>query len=657
MADTPTLTDLSADPATLRAFDMVIAISEDAINKQLDLLYNTPVTTLPLPQPGTQQPKQDYLISHAVSMHYPILGLDGKPKLNPDGTPKISKTGIDGWIAAPKIKINSRKNLSSTVILTFIKNPDPNATGNVDTTYTTYEGEGEDAELVTLNIDNWSVSWDADLSSADIQAIEESKSGCTCQLQRELLILVLELIALPNETIAQLKGFVDNRDYLVSSIFCLMDSVNIANTFKVIDATGNDHPAGNWEKDFILSISSWVQADAKTQGTPTPQNPFVLGYGVRQNIPPAPGIPLFVPRYFQFSTSATSTADGEAPTTSALNFCIKTKEQVPINMQKDGNAGNYYPSLVSQMSILPGESDGVMAISNGLIYDQFILPYFVTTFHVVDFYSHVLTTCERVDKQGDFIETNPALGHYRSFKSYIGRIGPHDTSRNGMLDQEKTTWLGWENFEVILSSDPIPPAQHDLNIQRRAFILVRMQHMVQVELETSPRLTSNWSDASNAYAWINLKFHFTLHAKDDGGWTIVLDKDQSSLPTVNNGVIQKIGNAPSLWPDMKHSNPGTIETYDAGVYSWGDREGFFSISGNTGLDQNLGLIKGWTDPDVEKIAASLQSVLSQLNTRIMMPAGNVFSFKGMNFDGQGNLYGGITYDSLTAGEKFVPKPV
>jgi hypothetical protein len=169
------MTDLSADPTTLRAFDMVVAISEDAINKQLDLLYNTPAETLPLPQPGTQQPTQKFLLSHAVSMHYPILGLDGKPKLNPDGTPKISKTGIDGWIAAPKVKINSRKNLSATVILTFIKNPDPNATGNVDTTYSTYDGEGEDAELVTLNIDNWSVSWDADLSSTDIQKIEEGE--------------------------------------------------------------------------------------------------------------------------------------------------------------------------------------------------------------------------------------------------------------------------------------------------------------------------------------------------------------------------------------------------------------------------------------------------------------------------------------------------
>jgi hypothetical protein len=471
------------------------------------------------------------------------------------------------------------------------------------------------------------------------------------------LTMVLELIALPGETIAQLKHFVDNRDFLVSSIFCLMDSVMIANTFKVIDASGNDHPAGNWEKDFILSISSWVQADAKTQGTPTPQNPFVLGYGIRQNIPPAPGIPLFVPQYFQFSTSATSTANGEAPTTSALNFCIKTKDQVPINMQKDGNAGNYYPSLVSQMSILPNEADGIMAISNGLLYDQFIFPYFIKTFHVVDFYSHVVTACQSVEKQGDFIETNPALGHYRSFKNYIGRIGPDDTTRNGMAIQQKTSWLGWENFEVILSSDPIPPTDHNLNVQRRTYILVRVQHMIQIELETSPRGSSNWSDASNAYAWINLKFHFTLHAKDDGGWTVALDKDQSYLPQMNKGEIQKIGTPPSLWPDMKHSNPGTIDTYSAGVYSWGDREGFFSVSGNTGMDDSLNLLKGWTDPDVAKIATALDNVLSQLNTRIMMPAGNVFSFKGMNVDGQGNLYSGITYDSLTGGEQFVPKPV
>lgn len=166
----------SNDPTTLRAFDMAVAISEEALNKQLDLLYHTPVKTLPLPQPGTTQPKQEYLIKHDVSMHYPETDPDGNVILNEDGSALMSASGIDGWIAPPTITINPRSKMSSTVTIKFIKNPDPNATGNVDTTYTYLQIVGRTVQEKKIIINDWSISWDCDLKSTEIQAIQEGES-------------------------------------------------------------------------------------------------------------------------------------------------------------------------------------------------------------------------------------------------------------------------------------------------------------------------------------------------------------------------------------------------------------------------------------------------------------------------------------------------
>jgi hypothetical protein len=168
----------SNDPTTLKAFDMAVAISEEALNKQLDLLYHTPVKPLPLPEPGTTQPAQEYLIQRAVRMHYPETG--------PDGEEIESDAGIDGWIAPPAITIHARDKMSSTVTLKFIPNPDPNATGDLNTSYVYQQivrnKEGKKViEDKKININNWTISWDCDLRATNIQAVQEGM--CTISIR------------------------------------------------------------------------------------------------------------------------------------------------------------------------------------------------------------------------------------------------------------------------------------------------------------------------------------------------------------------------------------------------------------------------------------------------------------------------------------------
>jgi len=223
----------------------------------------------------------------------------------------------------------------------------------------------------------------------------------------------------------------------------------------------------------------------------------------------------------------------------------------------------------------------------------------------------------------------------------------------------------WENFQCDFTSDPIPPIPHDTNIHRRAYVTVRVQHMTQGRLETSPRGSSNWSDASNAYVWVNFKFVYVLKPKDDGSWVVTLDTEKSHhpelLPAPGPGTPQPLkwfDREPSAWPNMVHGNPErstSVDDYEYGMFSWGDREGFFSVSGNTGLAEHQAVISSWVDPDVKNISDAFNRVAAELNAKVIMPAGNVFSFKGLNVDDKGNLFSGIVYNSLTNGERFVPE--
>ncbi|KAK3347248.1 hypothetical protein B0T25DRAFT_584270 [Lasiosphaeria hispida] len=505
-----------------------------------------------------------------------------------------------------------------------------------------------------LNINNWTISWDCDLRATNIQAVQE-----------DLLAL-----ALPPGTVSEIAKYVKNESFLVSSIFCLMESAKITNTFRIADNTGSNKEPGTWTASFILALRAWLGVDGPTgnDGLPTPRNPFVLGYGIYQTIPPSPGVPLFAPLFFQFTTSAAEPGQPKGPGSSTLNFCIQTRDRNPVNTHADGNAGLFSPSLMERVACVPDEADGVMAVSNGLVFDEVLKKYFVEPFHRVDFYTDVKNRCQRVwDIDPDRPEVHgSALGHYRRYRKAIGYIGPDNATRNGLAIQEKTNWFVWENFQCDFASDPVPPMPHPANVHRRAFVTVRVQHMTQARLETSPQASSNWSDASNAFVWVNLKFVYMLTPTDDGSCVVTLDTSQSHPPQLDPApspgapqpVQWRINDPPAAWPDMVHGNPERshgVDDYTYGLFEWGDRQGFFSVSGNTGLADHQAVISSWVNPDVKEISDAFGRVAAELSAKIVLPAGNVFSFKGLNVDSTRNLYSGIVYNSLTNGERFVPE--
>lgn len=93
---------------------------------------------------------------------------------------------------------------------------------------------------------------------------------------------------------------VKNEAFQVCSIFCVLQSAQLVNTFCAYNASGEELTSGQWSTGFMKCLAHWFAFDEKSQMTVTPYNPFVLGlgYGIYQKLPPAPGGAIVSPASF-----------------------------------------------------------------------------------------------------------------------------------------------------------------------------------------------------------------------------------------------------------------------------------------------------------------------------------------------------------------------
>jgi hypothetical protein len=83
--------DKNFEKGTLAGFDAALSISNEAINKQLEILYDTPVS-----RPVTGGPK--HLIDHELHLHDMVM--------TTDNTMVPSPNGLDAYICCPKMLLN-----------------------------------------------------------------------------------------------------------------------------------------------------------------------------------------------------------------------------------------------------------------------------------------------------------------------------------------------------------------------------------------------------------------------------------------------------------------------------------------------------------------------------------------------------------------------
>lgn len=224
---------------------------------------------------------------------------------------------------------------------------------------------------------------------------------------------------------------VKNENYTVTTLFCLFESTRIVNSFKFVDKA-KMNKSGSSAADAAASlISNYFAAlsDHPSIGS-TPNNPFVLGYGLTQEVGEeteeqlqrSEHVPYMVPKSFDL----TVTAGDKQHSNGVLNYCILTNrrkgsEASILDRQGDWNAGVWAagdtPYTRIRANGMSSGADGVIAISCGVFRDLWLKEKFLDYFKVnLDELSQTLVP------QGDKLAQPPGV----HMQQEVFRIGKNE---------------------------------------------------------------------------------------------------------------------------------------------------------------------------------------------------------------------------------------
>jgi hypothetical protein len=155
---------MAVTPGTIAEFDIVLSVSEEAINKQLNLLYIKEIKSDDLPVPtkvknAAPAAPAKYLINHDLEIH--LEDEDGELDM---------EAGISGHIKCPKISFTDvpAPNDFRTARMSFTFEQVKDAT-KPDSTYSRWvKGKPK-----RTPINGWTMSWLVKLGRKDIQNVME----------------------------------------------------------------------------------------------------------------------------------------------------------------------------------------------------------------------------------------------------------------------------------------------------------------------------------------------------------------------------------------------------------------------------------------------------------------------------------------------------
>ncbi|KDQ59174.1 hypothetical protein JAAARDRAFT_78014 [Jaapia argillacea MUCL 33604] len=563
---------MTATAGTLSEYDMILSISEQAINDQFLVLFNTPNPTDP-DDDGDDIPN---LIPNVMKLGYLTRNKQGK--IVP------SKVGVTAEIDSPTVELTKvgdggvdYRSLRLTIHMT-------------SGTLTYWDVSGEEPELDNLPVDGWTVSWVAQIGSRDIQDIEEEAMHPNAK-----------------QAIQDALKEVAHEDYLVSSLFCLFESTRVANSFKLTDENGIDVQSDTQAGAFLNSLIITYKNIDKTQ------YPYVLGYGVTQKIPhPVTGTPAFRPSKFIFSTTPSKEDDGSQ---ASLNFCMinandHNLSDPLLDPQQNPSAGVFSPPYVYQTRAKNLKCDGVFAASDALFFRQWLEPTIVTPFDIGP----------QMANKNDCKLQSPTI---------TGGTGSNSASRSsswmGDWVEKGSWWQGYHDhrfsgnssvnikYRSVLQDQP----SGDIPAGRKRNLTIDVTGVVYNKLELRQPTIFGHLDEGYVDATTNWDFQLVVTSAETGKWS----------------VTRQTWNVPGTTTQGKHLT----------AWAWLDFV----------MDLFNGNITGLLDTLLSQLGDlppanfdGVDSQLSSISTAIVMPAGDVYTYLGLDCDDSGNLFSHIKYKTI-----------
>lgn len=642
----------TSTPYTLNEFDIVLSISEAAINAQFLHLFLTPLSVLdangnpidaPPPQPGDPEP--EYLISHRLSLKMHSKGRDG----------------LFGWIECPRVDFvnlspSADRKRTVKVSFKFLDNK-PGFEGDEDRGLPAYDPKYDSSckvwdnstldddgrpSLVSSPLNGCTVSFEANLGKANIQQIMEKR------------------YMYPG-TFTAIDAGVKSESLLASSLFCLFQGDQMANTFKLTNSSGHvidDGVSAALMHEFCHKYAHTTSTpdqsvDAKTgRGLPSPDNPFVLGYGISQKVKEETrGEPTFKPLNFQFSVTGDPV---EKHNFATLNFLMLTKPIGDLsNVEKNLNAGYFpqtffetinaeYPDAITGRPVF----DAVMGISRDLFVKQYILPNVLKAYtppvpQISGFkvFSGDPTTTLFKEQDGRFTTT-----YEQTWYTDAPRRKSNHWSEQAFGLSHFEKWGGETTVNVQYWSDDT----HGLPVNGKRTIRVKITGTLYNHLEITndifPSGDLNLDKCFKISFSVPYEEELAISSSDLSTWTVATVRREFPQTRSENG--NKL-----LVLTFTPGEPGILATKEA--------KGWLSIMDSLGLNDILDInraiskhITAVSSISYEKLEESINKGLKGLTSTFVMPAGNVLYYNGLTADRGGNIFSLVNYKTVTGGTRF-----
>ncbi|KAI5808272.1 hypothetical protein DFH27DRAFT_650781 [Peziza echinospora] len=683
-------------PDTFSGFDIVVSISEEAINGQLLKLYTTALEERMIPPSKLKSfkplPPTKYLINHQFSLH-----LINKAKSTPENV-VYRTTGIDGFIHCPKVRFRPEEYDSANgnamdkykKAYLEIKFKKDETTG-ADSIIKYLDQDTAEVETVVLN--DCTMMWGVKIARKDVEDVMRDIIDPAHNSSSPA--------AAGKQVTEKLMHYVDSQIYTVSTIFCLFEEKSMKDSFLLLDAQRKpilNSALSDARNQVSLFFGEMTDQWKQNKGTPyaTTENPYILGYGISQKRVDIKDIggegaetaAKNTPEYFKPKQVAMSVTPGEVKaewmcTSGSLNYCLLTHRDTPEGhevvdiAEEDLNAGiitkNFFDVTKTMGRTLDPQGnvqghDGIMAFSKGIfsglwlrsIAENLLLDPSSASYKALIATGLQKQTHEVAITLGTSQSTQTASGGWELKRAWkTGMMEPPDGQMKVGPGDKRVFVLGDCRVNVTYTSDTqsITSIKDGITHARRLFFDIEYENKWDYVFQykswlanaaNNPDDSNDWlkkrvrgfteSDFTAADRWqfvttcaLSLRtkslIRVVMKAGAVGKWVVDVDEGASKNPLKKNTTL--------IW------TKGSADSGDYGNFQ--ELKNFHSYTFEPDSEMVKAALIGWSKSEKDIIGDKVLEAFNGLTTTIIMPAGDVFTFAGLDSDDTGNVYTQVNF--------------
>ncbi|KAI1169837.1 hypothetical protein F4777DRAFT_595907 [Nemania sp. FL0916] len=657
-------------PGTLKGYDLVLSLSAEALNAQFQELYDKPIPSAKLPRKGLELngleplPVSKYYINHELKIlpYKEPVKLEEGEEVEGGEEGDVQPPGIHGYIECPKLSFNKEE---ANIAVMSIKFKDELVGGEVKKSYLRYDKAGRQ---VRMNITGWTMSWEVEVRSQGVENYMEDLINASKDPEK-FTIMTDEA----SEQLEKKFKTLDPSKFMASTVFCLFEDARITRSFKLKTAAGT-FPKVQEQTIVCTAIGTYFsQLKEKFGNLPCAETPYVLGYGISQK--PAALVdvnadaksdstpPYFIPRRFDMSVTPSRSKEDEDYTSGTVNFCLQTyradkNEEIKI-VASDKNAGSFEETFFKVTST-KGTADGdngIMTFSKKVFNDYWIR----SLLDLVDFNPKHLGSLlcmdgmkyypglRKNDKSYEDIQGGHGMVYTNTYE--VDDIACPDEFAYKQRRRANGVFQTWIRYASDLEwYDQIQRQKPELH--RRGFIDIEFKSVLYVNHETKGLNAvldgfklGEWRLGRTVKAISRYRLGFNLLPGAGGTFIVEADPSRTTFPQDANAispVVETVGEGTG------DSWSRDIHGHQYGTYIYLQNHNTFENFGQQGeMDKFKKAAFAANGRDFSNIDDKLQNIFSGLKTTVILPAGNVFTFKGINTDKDGNLHTSVNYRSVS----------